>query len=72
MSLLGSCDVVTNFGTTEHVGVRPSTFGDGGNMLDSKQWQVLCGIYVSSFTLFSLQDTCQWKMKIDMIQRVLL
>ena len=30
MSLLGSCDVVTNFGTTEHVGVLPSVFiGDG-------------------------------------------
>jgi len=44
VSLLGSCDVVTNFGTTEHVGVGPSTFGDGGNVLDSKQWHVLCGI----------------------------
>ena len=52
MSLLGSCDVVTNFGTTEHVGVGPSTFGDGGNMLDSKQWHVLCGIILSPPDLF--------------------
>ena len=69
VSLLGSCDVVTNFGTTEHVGVGPSTFGHGENSLDSIQWQVLCFflVYFVASSPLSLEDTCQWKMKTDTI-----
>ena len=70
VSLLGSCDVVTNFGTTEHVGVGPSTFGHGENSLDSNNGRFFVFfffVYFVASSPLSLEDTCQWKMKTDTI-----